>query len=214
MNLRIEPLTEQTKGLWDALCLRSPESWFLHTSRWLDYSLAYRPELESQSLSFFVYDGQEPVAICPLMVEALTINGKKLKMFSYGGGWAPAPAVCRAKMNFKNRGNVLNFIFDQILEMAEKYQIAKASYRLNPFVLADGGDANRSNWLSNFGFIPYMRTTQIIDTSNPPEEMHRDMRKGHRSDIKRAEGGGLSCHVFYGHECSQEIFNLSLLLCF
>ncbi|MBI4595046.1 MAG: GNAT family N-acetyltransferase, partial [Candidatus Tectomicrobia bacterium] len=208
MKLQVAPLTEEKKALWDALCLGSPECWFLHTSHWIDYSLAYRPDLESKGLSFFVYDGKEAVAICPLILETSKLNGKTFNTFSFGGAWAPAPAITNQNLTLKNSDHVLHFIFAEIIELAAKHQVEKVSYRLNPFVLANGEKANRSNWLSNFGFIPYMLNTQVIDTDHQPEQLLRDMRKGHKSDIKRAEEEGLTCQIFYRDECSRETFNL------
>ena len=207
MKLQAVLLTEDKKELWNVLCLGSPDCWFLHTAHWMDYSLVYRPDLESQSLSFFVYDGKEVAALCPLTLETTKAKGKSFKTFSIGGGWLPAPAITNQSLALKNMDQVLHFIFDKITELAEKNQVAKVSYRLNPFVLADGHKANRSNWLSNFGFIPHMFNTQIIDTGNQPEQLFREMRKGHRSDIKRAEELGLTCHIYYGDECSQNIFH-------
>src|SRR5205085_12287855 len=53
----------QGDAAWDDLCAASPSAWFWHTTAWRDYTIAYRPELKSESRAFYVSDGEERVAL-------------------------------------------------------------------------------------------------------------------------------------------------------
>ena len=89
----IIPLTLDRYEDWDAFSLSCDDAWFWHTTAWLDYTLAYRPDLTPTSKSFMVIDGGRVQAICPLIVEERLAGeaGKTVREFSFGGGFGPPP---------------------------------------------------------------------------------------------------------------------------
>ena len=73
---------------WDEFCAASPSAWLWHTTAWREYTLNYRPELQSESRAFGVYDEGRLVAVVPLMIE----RDEDGWAFTFGGAacWSPA----------------------------------------------------------------------------------------------------------------------------
>ena len=62
-----------TDNRWNDFCLNS-DAWFWQTTDWINYNMAYKPELNSKNLSFMVEENGQILAICPLLLKVDTHN--------------------------------------------------------------------------------------------------------------------------------------------
>jgi hypothetical protein len=166
---------------WDDFCATSPSAWFWHTTAWRDYTLAYRPQLASQSRAFFVVAGDEVVAAVPLMLE----QDGTIPELSFGGGdcWAPALA---AELPSRRRLEALRRALTHADDVARAERAVRASFRWSPLV---GGLEDFVAFLAETtrsGYADASTTATVVDLSQPRDALLHRMTKGHRSDITRA----------------------------
>lgn len=179
-------LDARTREAWDDFCLQCDEAWFWHTTKWLDYTVDYRPELSPVSHSFFVFAGERIAAICPLILETSREAEGEVRQFSYGGDAVPAPAFAEG-FSAKVRKAVRKAAFQQIDALASSHGVRRAAFRIPPpapfFWKSDHPLANP---LLREGFSDISWLTQVIDLSRPEDQLFREIRNDHRNDIKRA----------------------------
>lgn len=186
MNLAIVPLNPKHSDNWDAICEKSSDAWFWHTSNWHEYTLAYNPALESRSCSFLLCDKSNPVAAVPLLIERYQHGETTIFEFSFGGGWLPSP-VCIDSLSPKQKKKVLQVAFDHIFALAREKNVVRIRYRSNTFAHIQSDISQLIPTAIQYGFAAHLVATQIIDVTSSPTDILKGMRKGHRSDIKRAE---------------------------
>lgn len=178
------PLTKDKYDVWDKFCMDSGEAWFWNTTKWLDYSVAYRPACESENLSFMVTDQTGIIAVCALILEKVPFEGKHIFQFSNSGldGYIITPIV-RNDIIGDSKRKILRIVFDKIDSMAKAKSVSRALFRTSPL----GISGDRSNWFSRYQYLNASLDTQLIDISLPLECIWSDIRKGHKYDIKRGE---------------------------
>ena len=183
----IAPLEKDSISEWDSFVLSSGDAWFWHSSSWMKYTMNYRPDLKSESLSFFVKDDSGILAVCPLFLEN-SVTGENFKEFSFGGGFLPFPTFLDT-LTAQRRAKLEKFIFAYIDELAEKLNVKRIRLRDTPI---RPGFYHRKpppiNFLIKYDFIDCSGTTCILDLRRDDRETLNSMRKGHRYDIKRGRG--------------------------
>ncbi len=205
--MRIESLTKDSYSVWDKFCQESDDACFWHASGWLDYSLIYRPGVKTHSLSFMVYDDRDLVAICPLLIEALSWQGDNYKVFSNVGcdGYLVVPAL-KNGLTKERRDKILKYIFSYIDELAAKNEIKKASFRFSPLIKKGGTESLPwFNYLVKFGYLDFSSNTQIIDLNLSLENLQKAIRKGHKHNIVQGQREFV-VDVFDQNNISDEIF--------
>jgi hypothetical protein len=174
---------------WDAFSLGCDHAWFWHTTAWLDYTLAYRPDLTPASKSFMVVDGGQVQAICPLILEEFPTggDGNGVREFSFGGGFGPPPAFStQTQDDPRVKQAVADACFDQIDELAREFNVGRVSFAIPPLAKSSwDSQVSPENWLARRGYADVSIHTQVIDLSLTPTDLLGGMRKGHRSDVKR-----------------------------
>ena len=192
--VEIIPLTGNLYGDWNDF-INISDGWFWHSTKWLDYTLAYKPELNSTSLSFLIMENSEILAICPLMLE--NING--VLEFSFGGSPIWSPAFSNT-LSSKKIERVTTEIFKHVDKLALEHNIARASFAIYPL-------SNPShNYLMKYGFLDISLNTQVIDLRHDLKYLHSDLRKGHDYDIDRGLKV-LKTTVFTKDNISRNIFD-------
>jgi hypothetical protein len=168
---------------WDRFCRDSDDAWFWHTSDWLRYQRAYRPELASRDRSFFLEDGADVVAVCPLLEES---RGPGHVELGAGGSAAPAPALA-SHLDAARRTDAARALFDGVDAVAATCGAVRVTFRDSPLAAGFARRAALDNPLLEFGYLDVSLRTQIIDLEPPETELWAGLRKGHRSDVRRAE---------------------------
>jgi Acetyltransferase (GNAT) domain len=180
-------LDSNHREAWDDFCLQSSDAWFWHTTKWLDYTLDYRPELAPISHSFLVFADGEIAAICPLVLETSREPEGDIRQFSYGGDAVPAPAFADG-LSTKTKKDVRKALFRQVDELAIANRVHRISFRVAPPAPFFWRFSHpQQNPLVHEGFSDISLLTQVIDLSQPADQLLQDMRKGHRANVKRAE---------------------------
>jgi len=149
---------------WNDFCQSSTDSWFWHSTEWLDYSLAYR--LGRTSLSFMVEENKELLAICPLI-----LSDSEFIMH-----WSP---VFSDNLALKKREKVINFTFEEIDRLALENNVKRASFMIYPLSFPS------HNFLMKQEYLDISLNTQVIDLTQDLESIHSTMRKGHDYDIDK-----------------------------
>jgi hypothetical protein len=198
MTLEIIPYSTSMRGEWNKLCDESPGAWFWHTREWLDYSVAYRPDLQARERSFLVTEGSKVQALMSLLVEHHP-QGAEL---SFGGGYGPALAIGAAGAASDGlRQRVEEAGWRAVDGIAWEEGALRARFAWSP--LAPGGGQLRLLPLLAWGAVDTSLATQVIDLSLPLHVLERGMRKGHRADVKRA-GGLFTLQVLHGPQVATE----------
>ncbi len=204
-RFRTVPLEPGGYAEWDCFCLESDDAWFWHTSEWLQYTLDYRPELKPRSVSFALKSDGRIVGICPLILEQRPWKKRAVAEFSFGGDAGPAPALASGTSE-RMRRDISKALLRHLDGLAEQHGVARASFRYSPlaprFWTSQG---SKPNPMGRLGFLDISIATQVLDLANSPEQLLREMRKGHRADIARGEAV-LQVEVFNKTNISTEVF--------
>jgi hypothetical protein len=168
---------------WDRLCEGATGGWFWHTSAWRDYTLAYRPALQSCSLAFAVVEAGQPLALVPLMVENSPDQGAR--RFSFGGDACWSPAIV-AGADTSRTEPALRSALDHVDSLAAEHGADSVTLRLSPVAVA---------WQDHMpllmaattrsGYADVSLASQVIDLGASAAALRSAMTKGHRADITR-----------------------------
>ena len=184
--MKLVPLDSKLSKTWDDFCLRSPDAWFWHTTEWLDYNLAYRPELQPRSYSFLCLQDSKLVAVVPLLLTHHEQDGRSWKEFSLSGNFLPSPALIDG-LPQAERDDLLDFIFAAIDDMAEELGVARSRFRVDPLrpALLKPKYAPY-NHLLRHGYADCSLNTQIIDLRLPRNELRAGLRRNHARSLEKA----------------------------
>jgi GNAT superfamily N-acetyltransferase len=188
---------------WDRFCAQERAAWFWHTTDWLQYTLAYQPALESQSLSFFVTSGSQVVAIASLLLEKHHTHDGVHYELSFGGGATPAPALS-AQLSSERRAELFTLICRHIDELARRHYAVRVRIQTSPLSWL-GEWAQGQAEFDRYGYVATPLASQVVALDRPFSALLQQMRKGHVYDVKRGmKHFDVTC---YGAEnISDEVF--------
>lgn len=195
-------LTKDKYEMWDKFCLETDGAWFWHTTDWLEYSLAYRPDYQAVSKSFFVIDEHKPIAVCPLIVENINYCDKNIFRFGNSAfdGHIIIPALC-SDLNEDRREKIYKVVFAEIYRLAQENGIKTALFRSS--ALPDNSPG--FNILMKYGFEDVSLNTQILSLDPKIEDIWSGVRKGHKYDVHRGEKT-FALHLYDRHNADHGIF--------
>jgi Acetyltransferase (GNAT) domain len=183
--MNIIELTADKYGLWDNFCLNSNDAWFWHTSAWLGYTVNFKPQLRTKSLSFFVY-GQDRILACvPLTMESKELSGEIFNEFSFGGDAIPAP-IYNNDLVADEVVTIQEYIFREIDRLARRNNIVRASFRQVPMARSFIDGPKQHNYLLKYGYVDISLNSQVIDLKKEEGALFNDLRRNHRRNIKKA----------------------------
>lgn len=184
--MELIPLDAKLWKTWDDFCLQSPDAWFWHTTEWLNYNLAYRPELKPRSLSFLCREGSRVVAVVPLLLTEHEQDGRAWKAFSLSGNCLPSPALIDGLPAAK-RDDALDFIFRSIDDLAEEIGVSHSSFRLEALRPAALHTKYAPyNHLLRHGYVDCSLNTQLIDLRLSRNELRANLRRNHMRSLEKA----------------------------
>jgi hypothetical protein len=182
--IHIVRLTPDRYSAWNDFCQHSGDSWFWHTSDWLEYILEYQPAWNPVSLSFLCECEGRIEAICPLVLET---HEDGTTQFSYGGDAVPAPAFANG-LPSKHGKEMAVAVFEHIDLLARDHNVQRAFFRASPPAPNEWQPPRKEiRPMTRFGYLDISLATQIVDLSPDEPALLRDMRKGHRAAIKQAD---------------------------
>lgn len=181
----IIPLSPDKYAEWDQFCWESDEAWFNHTSAWIEYTLNMRWEPKNRNESFMVYENNELIAICPLVIELNRFKEEFVKEFSYSGFLTPTPAL-KNGLDKKFRKKVFEFIFEAVDKCALLNGVKRSLFMIYPLSrhFLDKKEFPH-NFLQKYGYNDISINTQLLNISLSLEDIKQEIRKGHKYDINR-----------------------------
>lgn len=193
--MEFEPLTLLNENEWNDFCLKSDEAWFRHTTFWQEYILDCRSDSNSKNLSFLAKQNGKIVAVVPLISQYIYSDMEKDEFANYDTP-IPLPAIKNDNIDI-TRENVINEIQKHISEIAKERQIKRGSFFIDPLIKVNPYNSYDDFNLLKYDFIPSLKTTTIIDLSIGSDIILRQMRKGHKADIKAVfRDGGFKVKIF------------------
>lgn len=133
--------------------------------------------------SFLVKEGKKILAAVVLYVEE--INNQK--QISWNGGYCPGIYIDRT-LSYKQQEKYLKKIMCYVDELAEQYQCSEIWLRMDPLSNPEQKSILYNyNFLLKYNYIDNSSLTQMIDLSQQLEVLYSDIRKGHKSDIKKGQ---------------------------
>lgn len=184
--MEIVPLTPDLRAAWDEFCLASPDAWFWHTTAWLDYHLAYRPEMAQRSVSFLCKEGPRILAAVPLLAGVERVDGRERRVFGYSGIPNPSPALA-ADLTPIHRAKLLETIFGLIEGLAKELGIAYARFQVPP--LSPGflkSVPPHHNHLMRHGYLDCSVAVQVVDLRVDDASLRACLRRDHERNIEKA----------------------------
>lgn len=181
-STQIQRYSSELEAERAALLEQSRDAWFWHTTAWLEFAIEVGREHFIGDLSFVIEHDGALAAVCPVVLE----QREGYRRFTYLGEFIPFPAL-RHDLADAVREKLLDVYVDEIARLAVEHDVAYtriAVPALAPWRLRAA--IPTLNPLLERGFFDLAWQTQIIDLTAPEEELWRGLRKGHRSDVKRA----------------------------
>lgn len=184
--MEIVPLSDELREAWDEFCLRSPDAWFWHTSAWLDYNLAYRPDMRQRSLSFMCKEGSQIEAVVPLLLGEEQKLGRLCRVLSLSGNPLPPPALPPDLLPGR-RQKILDRLFRIIEGMARELGVHYASFQLSPIAPAQLQPQHAPyNTPLRYGYLDCSISSQIVDLRLSADELWKSLRRDHQRNVERA----------------------------
>lgn len=153
---------------WDAAVDLHPDGWFWHTSRWLDYCLAYCPGATDHS--FVVIEDGDPVALVPLVKEG--------EAFTMGGHPGACPLVFR---------DSAWPIVERLVSMTGTLlKVGRWAVRWQPRPIPPPTPPG-SQW-RNISWPSF-----VVDLRQDEDALRAGLRKGNRQQVRQLEGSHLLC---------------------
>lgn len=175
-------------NVWEEFVREASTAWFVHSKEWVNLCIKLSDENENHS--FGVFENNTLVAIAPL----LSINRGGKKVFSFGMCNTPYPAFSN-KIFKENKRKIEKLIFGNIFEIASKKKIEYIDSFVSPLVDNVLSKEISVNPLPKFAFHDTTISSNVLLLHKSEDDLYRNIRKGHKSDIKTA----------LKHDCSVEI---------
>jgi len=202
--MEIKPLTPDTYALWNEFCSGNPYAWFRHKTDFIDYIVNCRFDGKSKNLSFFVYQNNQLVALVPLVLQSIYETPGLLEL-AFTDTNTPFPCLDK-NLSPDNKKQILNFIFEQVDLIAKANGAAYTRYFVDPLTENILSDREKINPIIYFDYNDTSITTNIMKLDQNEDELLRNIRKGHKADIKFAEKQGYTVSVFDKSNITPEAF--------
>lgn len=192
---------------WDNFCGASADAWFYHTSSWIDYTLNMRFDKEkTRNLSFGIKEDNKLIAIVPLIKEEIHSDHGRYE-FGFAGMNTPFPALAD-DIGDKKREKLIKIIFSKIDRLSKDNLIDYASFQISPLAPRSRQGFWLVNPLPHLGFNDTQIDSHIIEISKTEDELFRNCRKGHKSDIKSARKTNALVKVLDSELITENYFQL------
>lgn len=177
---------------WDKIVKTFPIHNVFHLSSWIEYSCAFSNDLINASFIIF-NTSLSPLAIVPLAIWRSSED--QVNEFSLAG--APLPLWTLNCTRPSERRDLVQLILSEISKIASKNNIKKIKLTTSSIQYNVSSSSSRpclidSFELQNYGFIPSVTNTNIIDLKNNENDLLANMSKSQRKIIKKSNELGLS----------------------
>ncbi len=193
--MQIETLTYENEDEWNDFCLKCSEAWFRHTTWWQKYILCCRDDSDSENQSFIIRQDGRIIAIVPLISQYVYKDRNNQEFANYD---TPCPIIAiKDGISLKQRSDILDSAFEHIEELAKQTDITLGRFFIDPLIDASPYENFDDFDLLKYEYIPFLKTTSIIDLTCGSDKVLQKMRKGHKAAIKATyRDGGFRVDIF------------------
>ena len=182
--------SDLSKDEWNQYIDRINGITFNYTAEKIAFDLEYSRKIK------------KPIAVSEIYIEKI---GEEYQI-SWNGSYCCAPYI-DIGLDYQVQEKVVKKLMAYMESIAEKYQCRKIMLKCDPL----GNPMQRSifynyNFLLKYGYIDESGMTQLIDLRKSKEKLYADVRKGHKSDIKR--GRLYDVKIYTKHNIQDEMIEL------
>lgn len=193
--------TDITKDEWNGYIDEINGITFNYTAEKIAFDEEYSVNILSNE-SFVVSENNKIIAAAEIFVEKIDGDNQ----ISWNGGFCLAPYI-DITLDYRVQEKISKKLMKYIDDIAEKYECKKIMLREDPL----GNPMQKSifynyNVMLKYGYLDQSSMTQIIDLRQEKEELYADIRKGHKSDIKR--GKIFKVEIFDRQDITEEMIEL------
>ncbi|MBF0362583.1 MAG: hypothetical protein HQK49_16305 [Oligoflexia bacterium] len=192
---------------WDMYVKKIPESFYMHTSWWIDYINAINGK--DHCKSFILVENNEPLVICPLAICKVKNHIGEYVEATFNGAANPYPAITQLPSTQRRRTVCKIFsVINEVLEPCGVKKIYFFKHPLNLNVLNGNHEVVNIAEAISFNYIPYLKNSIILDLKKDEDYLLCEMTKSHRKLILKAKKQGLRFSEYRGNgEDIDIIFN-------
>lgn len=174
---------------------------FNYTAEKIAFDFEYSRSITANE-SFLAFENKKPVAAAEIFVETFEDDIQ----ISWNGGYCLAPYI-DAGLDYKVQERIAGKLMEYMDGIAAEHQCRKIMLREDPL----GNPGQKSafynyNYLLKYGYLDRSSLTQVIDLRQSKEKLFSDIRKGHKSDIKRGKIYDIKIHD--GHDTTDRMIEL------
>lgn len=156
---------------------------FNYTSDKIEFDIEYSQSLEANE-SFLVKDGKKILAVSAIYIEKDEHGERQI---SWNAGYCPGIYI-NPILSYKEQEKCAKKIMQHIDEIAKQYWCKEIWLRMDPLANPEQKITFYNyNFLLKYDYIDNSSLTQLIDLKKTQKELYSDIRKGHKSDIKKGQ---------------------------
>lgn len=166
---------------WNQYMDEIESSTFNCTTEKINFDVEYSEKMISNESIVLVVD-KKPVAVSAIYVEE---KENAQKAISWAGTYCMAPIVHQG-FSYHLQEKYMEVMLEYIDELSKMFGCSEIMLRYDP--LSNPANLNKIynyNYLIRKGYIDRSSFTQILDLQKEEKELYSDIRKGHKSDIKK-----------------------------
>lgn len=171
------------RDAWDAYIDQIQGATFAYTAVNIEFELDFS-EKKIQNESFLAIQDNHPIAVVILYFET---NSAGETTSGWSGHYCKAPYVTSG-ISLKLREKYIKEIMLYIDKMADEYHCKHRNFAMDPLCNPEQRDKLYNyNYFMKYGYKEELGLSQILDLRQSEKELYAEIRKGHKSDIKRGK---------------------------
>lgn len=171
------------RDAWDDYIEQIQGVTFSYTAINIEFELDFS-ETKINNESFLALQDNQPVAVVILYFERHSEEGTTT---GWGGHYCKAPYVSKG-ISLRLREKYIKEIMFYIDNISEQYQCKDMKFRMDPLINPEQRDKLYNyNYMMKYGYKGDLDLSQMLDLRHSEQELYADIRKGHKSDIKRGK---------------------------
>lgn len=204
--MKIVEFRDMLEPEWDAYIKEIHETTFMHSTWYINYLNAGNKDRGSKS--FMVFEGNTPIAVCPLSVFKVNNFGREYMEATFRGFPSIYPAII--KLPPTQRRRVVRKIFNLIEERLNPDEVKKIEFYRHPvnlnFLNGNREFSNATEAIS-CGYLCEVKNSIIVDLKKDENLLMEEMSQYQRKHIRKSEKQGLVIKEYRGQdETTDRIF--------
>lgn len=193
--------SDLSKDEWNRYIDRINGITFNYTAEKISFDLEYSKNIIANE-TFVALENKRPIAAAQIYIEKYSDHFQ----ISWNGSYCCAPYI-DVGLDYMIQEKVAKKLLANIDAIAKKYQCKKIMLKQDPL-----GNPDQSSTFYNYNFllkheyIDESGMTQLIDLRKNVNKLYADVRKGHKSDIKR--GNLYDVKIYDQHNITDEMIEL------